>query len=382
MRDASRGARDPEYAEAWALQVVIHGQYIWNSFDDSPERLAAMRDALDNANRYGLGKAEVLAAQAEYYYRVENDFHAAERALEAVIKSRPGDATFRKLMALTQRRTYKFEESISSFEAAIELDPGDAQGRTMLIETLLMMNEGQRAMPLLKRWVEAFPEARDLKALQVDALFYGFGDLERARKLFNQIEPLAGNTYFNTGINLTMLERDYPATLTFVAHPALASLRESVGFGAWMKLTEGMAHKLMNDDSSARELARQSIALMDAAGKSTSILNQSQVLTARAYAHFILNDIDKALELSNEAYTMFPESRDSVTGYQHAYTRAWLLGLAGQREAALEEVARLLNSPSGTTRWFLQLHPDWDYFRDDERFNELVRPDNLEDAVL
>ena len=57
-----------------------------------------------------------------------------------------------------------------------------------------------------------------------------------------------------------------------------------------------------------------------------------------------------------------------------------ILGLTGRQEEALAEIERLLDTPAGLRRWDLHLSPYWDFFRDDERFNELVRPLNLQET--
>jgi hypothetical protein len=51
--------------------------------------------------------------------------------------------------------------------------------------------------------------------------------------------------------------------------------------------------------------------------------------------------------------------------------------MSGNRDEALLEIERLLSIPSPMDRWTLYLDPMWDFFRDDERFNQLVRPLNL-----
>ena len=48
--------------------------------------------------------------------------------------------------------------------------------------------------------------------------------------------------------------------------------------------------------------------------------------------------------------------------------RAQILGMTGQRDEALVEIERLLNTPAGLVRWQLRLDPTWDFFRDDPRF--------------
>ncbi len=41
----------------------------------------------------------------------------------------------------------------------------------------------------------------------------------------------------------------------------------------------------------------------------------------------------------------------------------------------------LLEVPNGFDKWWLYLDPRWDFMRDDERFNALIRPDNLEQSI-
>jgi hypothetical protein len=51
------------------------------------------------------------------------------------------------------------------------------------------------------------------------------------------------------------------------------------------------------------------------------------------------------------------------------------LALVGQHDLALEEIERLIDtSGNNLTRWKLSLDPRWDFFRVDQRFNDLVRP--------
>lgn len=82
------------------------------------------------------------------------------------------------------------------------------------------------------------------------------------------------------------------------------------------------------------------------------------------------------------AAEVYPESRDSLNGVFISSIRAEVMAKAGHRDQALAEIERLLNTPAGMNHWNLFLDPRWDFFRDDERFNELVRPLNLEEGGL
>ena len=52
--------------------------------------------------------------------------------------------------------------------------------------------------------------------------------------------------------------------------------------------------------------------------------------------------------------------------------------MAGEREMALAEIERLLEGPYPPNKWRMVQDARWDFFRDDERFNELIRPEGAE----
>ena len=51
---------------------------------------------------------------------------------------------------------------------------------------------------------------------------------------------------------------------------------------------------------------------------------------------------------------------------------------AGKRDAALVELERLFSTVFPISKSQLQIDHRWDFFRDDERFNELIRPEGAE----
>ena len=63
--------------------------------------------------------------------------------------------------------------------------------------------------------------------------------------------------------------------------------------------------------------------------------------------------------------------------------RAQVLAIVGQHDQALAEIERLLDTPgSYLSRWMLTLDPRWDFMRDDERFNELIKPEDITKAMM
>ena len=93
-----------------------------------------------------------------------------------------------------------------------------------------------------------------------------------------------------------------------------------------------------------------------------------------------MGEHEKALESSQKAMQMIPLENDHIFGVMLARTNSLLLARAGKRDEALEMLAATVDKKEGFTRWQLYLDPRWDFFREDERFNELARPLNLDEA--
>ncbi|NQV85893.1 MAG: hypothetical protein HQ492_02325 [Woeseiaceae bacterium] len=83
---------------------------------------------------------------------------------------------------------------------------------------------------------------------------------------------------------------------------------------------------------------------------------------------------------AEEAQRMEPVQRDNLDGTYIVKVLAEVLALSGEKGRALELIAQIIDKPAGFRRWDLYLDPRWDFFRDDERFNDLIRPLNLDKA--
>ncbi len=374
---------DPEFALAWAMLVSIHGQAIWLRSDTSPQRHQLVQGALARATEYGPFLAETLAARGEYLYRVENDFHAAETAFRSAIKAKPGDAELFDSLAIALRRTGKWEEAISNFQLAIELNPEDIKARTGLIDALISIGEYGRAEPLVDLWTEKFPQAMDMKGHKTAILMFHHGDLVAARNWHDQLVVTSSSFgYWTIATNLPLLERNYSAVINEIDRSMWSasnpdSLERFIGL---VKKSE--AYRLSGDQVMAAELVRQAIdtiATIDLDLETDFTMSWYRYNLTLAYLQ--IDQADQALQEIETALNLMPESRDNVMGVTLSNMRALALAMAGRRDEALVEIERLLNTPAGLNRWNLYLSPAWDFFRDDERFNELIKPLNLEEAA-
>ena len=110
----------------------------------------------------------------------------------------------------------------------------------------------------------------------------------------------------------------------------------------------------------------------------TQVDGFEQAFLARCYAGAGL--FDEAVAAAGRAEHILFAGGDQIFGAVSLETVALVLGMAGRRDEALETLERLQAMPNAISRWWLYLDPEWDFFRDDERFNELARPLNLDEA--
>lgn len=371
---AERAAKfDPEFAEAWAMLAEIHAQAVWQNYDNTPQRRDAALNAINTAVQLSPGSATVKAAQADYLYRFDNDYPAALAKYQQAHDIAPGDGRIILHMAFTLRRMGLWTDSVKSFEKALEVDPGNVYIVGQLVDTLVWMNQWERVDREINALVSRYPDSGDLKGFQIQAKIYHQGDLKAARELFDLLPPRQGYVYADTAIALTFMERDYDAVVLLLNTPELTNNSDRFGN---QELHAGQAYLFAGEENEAINHFEQSIDDNNA-WQTTGTYLDALRLNVRALTYAYLGDFETALKASQQAMDMMPQERDHIFGSFITNDHILILGLAGQRDTALQQLKATLDQPAGFSRWGLYLHPAWDFFRDDERFNELIRPKNL-----
>ncbi len=367
---------DPEFAEAWAILAEIHAQAVWIGYDNSPERFIAAREALEQAVKLNPDSATVKAAQADYLYRFNNDYPAALAAYNEAHEIAPGDARIVLFTAITLRRLGRWEDSVSAFEASLKMDPANVFIATQMVDTLVWMNEWDQLESLVSQWITRYPDSRDLKGAQVKAKILHHGDLQSARELFDMLQPWPGNVYIEVASVLTSYERNFDALLALEDTPKFIQNRKFTGDAG---LSRGIIYNLLGDEDKSRHYLQQQVdysLTLEPPGTYADAFIFSSLATSWSY----LGEHEKALQTSQKAMAILPQGKDHLFGTMIAHTHTFLLAKAGKRDEALARLATDIDKAEGFTRWELYLDPTWDFFRDDERFNELARPLNLQEA--
>lgn len=366
---------DPEFAEAWAILSELHGQAVWQNYDNTPERYKAAREALSKATQLNPNSAFVKAARADYFYRFDNDYEAALKMHKEALEIAPGDGRILFNKALTQRRLGLWHESINTFEKATQLDPANIFIATQMIDTLTWMNEWDRVEGLLKEWIIKYPESRDLRGQKVRAKLLHHGDLVSARVLFDLLPPSAGYLYKEMASALLGFERNFDALLAIQDSPAFT---QYVQFGTDAGLAKGITYHLMGDEDSSRQYLQRQLNYSLARTPNGTLVDTFELMNL-AVCWSYLGEHKKSIAASSKAIEMTPREKDHLSGTVLDHKHTLILARAGHHEEALDRLADNIDGIEGLTRWELYLNPEWDFFRDDERFNELAKPLNLEE---
>ncbi len=367
---------DPEFAEAWAILAEIHGQAVWQGYDITPERHSAAREALEKATQLDPGSPSVKAAQADYLYRLENNYAEALTMYKEAHADAPGNARILLYMAIAMRRNGLWQESIETFGESMQLDPDNIFTATQMVDTLTWMNEWERVEDLLSRWIIKYPDSRDLKSQQVWAKLYHHGDLDSARELFDLLQPWGGYVYKQAATSLLNYERNFEDLLFFMDSPEFA---ERIQLGADVGLSKGITYYLMGNEEQARKYLQLQIDYSLAQAPTGTYVDAFQLMR-QATCWSYLGESDKALEISRKAVELLPQEKDHIFGTVIENNHTLILAMAGKRDEALKRLADSVDKVRGPTRWQLYLDPAWDFFRDDERFNALARPLNLQET--
>jgi TolB-like protein len=367
--------QDPEFAEAWTTLAGIQMQGIWIGYANTPEQREAVRESLQRAVALAPNSPEVKLAQADYQYRVEVDYDASLALLEQALPMAPGNAELHRNMALSLRRLGRWEASVAAFERTLELDPLNAFAAATLAETLGMMNAWDRLEPLVDFWLRRDPNSSDLIGWKANALVHARGDVDGASTLLENATAVEGMRISAAHVWVATLRRDWDRVIALQNDPSFERGLEIFGFTQALGL--GTAYALQGLQETAEghfESHIDAVRSEEPEGRIEHAFRDMNLALGYAW----LGQHEEALTMVRQSDQQLSIEDDHIFGSNLERLKVWVLAKSGERDTALDLIAAKLDAPEGFSRWELHLHPGWDFFRDDPRFNDLVRPDGVD----
>ena len=377
-------ALDPNFANAHLLLAELHGYAYWMGYGAADARQPAAEKSLEiAASLLDADSPELLAAQGEYLYRFEQNYPAAQEQLLRAHAAMPGNAAILQGLGYTQRRLGLWEEAIQSLVKSTQLDPAEADGWLTYAGTLEMMQEWDRLEQVLPSARERFADEPSIGAINAMQPLRMRGDVAAARERLDKVRAGVGVSYIVIALQLAWLERDFERVIRVLESPEVRDFTTAIdGFEGFREVNFAGAYRHLGDAERADQYLSSAIdqlSSIDLSARSNTAAGRYSTL---AFALAAKGEKESAIAAAEEAVQQLPLELDKAEGTFPLQTLCYVLAVTGERERALVLLAELIDQPAGFIRWEMQLDPRWDFFRDDERFNEMIRPHNLEQSFL
>ncbi len=274
-----------------------------------------------------------------------------------------------------------WEDAVDSLLQSADLDPANANAMAIAANTLQLMQQWARLEEILLAARERFSDDTDLASFAAMLPLWSEGDVESARDRYTSVRPNTGEAYFFATVELPWYERDFAGVIESWDRPEILDYASSSGFGGLREIYLAQAYQQLDETDRADQLlgeAVQRLADIDRSRPGPLVTFELETL---AEALALQGEKARAIEIAEEATRIHTLESDRLEGTWPLIVLCKVLALTGERDRALEIMAQLIDKPNGFVRWAMYLDPRWDFFRDDDRFNDLIRPDNLGQSI-
>jgi TolB-like protein/Flp pilus assembly protein TadD len=374
--------RDPHFALAHCLASRFHAELYWFGYDRSRQRLTQAKIAADTALRLQPDSGDVRLALAYYYYYGYRDYELARTELAIAHVAAPNDAEAWDASAAIDRRQGRWDDAISNFEKARELDPRNASVLWNLAETYACTGRYAEAERGFANGIEVNPDAHLFSLARAAIALRTEGDIAPLRAALrdipNDFDPGGGVT--TLAVRTSLMARDY-AEAGRLLNVSRYERFNDTGLGGPAAILDGCAFpKAWYEGLIAR--GRGNLNAAERAFESAQRVVEADLAKAQDDAkltamlglvHAYRGCKDAAIAAGRRAVELLPVSRDAYDGPLIAAKLAVIYAQLGEIDHAIELLSDLVKTRNGPTLGTLRIEAEWDPLRGDERFEKLIK---------
>jgi len=356
---------DPEFVLAFAKLVKTSAMlYVPKSWDHSAERLEKTTTALQQAISLKPDLPEVHDAKGYYLEWIEKNFNQAMAEYKIALENRPNDSELLCNIGTLLLRQGKAIEATEYFIKSYERDPNSINQGYWVGWSYMLQRQWDEAEKWINLYISNKPEYSLGYSKKMEIYIYGYGDLKKARSVFEDALNNVKNldlTYFPWLIEL--YSRNY--------EKALAILVADTTRPHHYHYRQGQILDLLGEHEKARIKYESAKSLLE------KLIKESP---EHAFNHSLLGLVNAALgnkaeaiRLGKRATELNPVQSDPwSSGEEILLEMAQINILVGEYEKAIEQIEILLSIPSRVTKWRLKLDPIYDPIRDHPGFQKLI----------
>jgi len=316
---------------------------------------------------------EAHLARATHLYQAYRDYDGALAELDIVRGTMPNAPGIFELTGYIARRRGAHDEGVRNLEHAVELDPRNFFTLQQLALSYKQLRRYAQEIATLDRALSIKPDDPEAKGARGLAFFDWKADTHTLHQTIDEIRttnPEAVKSIADVWFICALAEHD-PAA----AEAALGSLGEGRLFGANATsfvagFGRGLLARMLKDQNKAR-------AAFSALRPEQEKIVQSQPDYGPPVC--ILALIDAGLGRKEEAereirhaVDLVPMEKDSLNGADMIQYSAIVAAWLGEKDVALQNLAKAAQLPGFVTYGRLKLLPWWDPLRGDPRFEKIV----------
>jgi serine/threonine protein kinase/Flp pilus assembly protein TadD len=364
-------AHDPSFFDAYCQLAYTHDWLYLHWLDHTAARLALAEAAIQVAARLNPNAGETHLARAQNLYWGYFDYNGALAELEIARQTLPNDFRVPRLMAAIQRRQGQWEESIRSFERAVQLNPRNMETRFGILTTYTFLRRYADLKSALASTLAVFPN--DLETAYWPA-YVEFQEKADTRPLHQMIDSIRATNPTPTPViaewwlACALAERD--ATAAKNALDACSEDSWALGGEVFFRrsLIKGIIARITKDEDKAQSAFAAARAEQQKALQAQP--NDSQELGLLGLIDAYLGRKEEALREGRRAVEL--AAKDPLEELRQVANLAMIAAWVGDKDLAFEQLESLIRRPSPLSYGTLTLFPWWDPLHGDPRFEKLL----------
>src|SRR5947208_5828263 len=292
---------DPNFVLAW-VRLSCAQSWSYFTYDPSPARLAAAKDALNHALTLNPNLPETHLALGYYRYHGQRDYAGALAEFERAEQGLPNDVDVITAIALIQRRLGHWDEAIVEMRRAVELDPRNINASRILATTHAAVRRFPEALAAFDRVLAFEPTNRVALGEKVSA-FWATGDLKAVEPLVAEprVDPLL------RGLQ-ALFQRRY-STAIEISSKALPNTPEEEKHFALFRL--GLSQQLAGDVAAAHATYRQAAQDLQRALEKVApgTFQEAELRASLGVTYAVLGEAASAVSEGQKAMALDPTSK-------------------------------------------------------------------------
>jgi TolB-like protein/lipoprotein NlpI len=356
-------ALDPGFKYAWIGLARAHMTNYWVYGGDPANRDLAF-DAIEKARSIDADFAELYMAEGFYWYWGFLDYERALYKLDKAIEMMPGNDEAHMWRGWVSRRSGLWEQAVESMQQALKLNPRVHFNWHEYAYTLMYLHRYEEAMAAIKQARVIDPDNFWGKTTEARIVLQQNGDVQTAVQLTIGAHRTGDYDFFESYMLVMKSARRFEEALEAARN---ISNEAEIQHGT-ITLREDWAAQVlyfMGKQDEARQAA--GAALFRLKGLRTELGEDYRLDLAEARIRALQGagpDEVRALVQKSDASTPM----DAVVAFEARLTFAQIYAIAGMASDTIDMLEPILQSPSDTSVFRVDLDPAFDAIRDDPEF--------------